>query len=262
MKLTTYLFTILLLFVGLLTAQAAIKDDGLILYFSFDVENGGKIEDKTGGGNDADINNNADITTDEAKYGKGSLECAEASSSVTVASFKDLEAYKDNSYLFWLRFVAGNTGGWDQIIAKHAPGSDRSPGIWTCTNTLNIHWRFNVGNQGTHCSGPDGEGDQFDIGSWYHLAGVKKDGMLTYYVDGKKVENQNVPAAHAQGAGVLYIGKSPSYNSAKFQLDELYIYNRALTEDEVNDVMDGDLLPVEPHEKLSTIWGKMKKRHD
>ena len=133
MRLVTYLSFILLLLVGVLTAQAAIKDDGLILYFSFDKEGGGKIMDETGGGNDADIINNADITTDEAKHGKGSLECAEASSSVTVASFKDLEGYQDNSYLFWLRFVAGNTGGWDQIIAKHAPGSDRSPGIWTCT---------------------------------------------------------------------------------------------------------------------------------
>ena len=129
-------------------------------------------------------------------------------------------------------------------------------------NTLNIHWRFNVGNQGTHCSGPNGEGDQFKIGSWYHLAGVKKGGTLTYYVDGKEVEKQNVPAAHAQGAGVLYIGKSPSYNSAKFQLDELYIYNKALTEDEVNGVMEGDLLPVEPQEKLATKWGKMKTRRD
>ena len=252
----------LLLFVGILSTHAAVKDDGLILYFSFDNADGKTIKDETGGGNDATINVEADITTEEAKHGRGSLECAEANSSVTVASFDELEEYQDNSYLFWLRFVAGNTGGWDQIIAKHAPGSDRSPGIWTCTNTLNIHWRFNVGNQGTHCSGPDGEGDQFDIGNWYHLAGVKKGGTLTYYVDGKLVENQNVPAQHAQGGGLIYIGKSPSYNSAKFQLDDLYIYNRALTEKEVNDVKDGDLLPVEAQDKLTTTWGLLKAQRD
>ena len=261
MRFLLYLSIPLLLFVGITTTHA-VKDDGLILYFSFDRADGKTISDETGGGNDAAIINNAEITTEEAQHGRGSLECAEASSSVTVASFKELEEYQDNSYLFWLRFVAGNTGGWDQIIAKHAPGSDRSPGIWTCTNTLNIHWRFHVGNQGTHCSGPDGEGDQFDIGNWYHLAGVKKGGTLTYYVDGKLVENQNVPAQHAQGGGLIYIGKSPNYNSAKFQLDDLYIYNRALTIDEVNDVKDGDLLSVEAQDKLTTTWGKLKTQRD
>ncbi len=261
MRILLYLSIPLLLFVGITTTHA-VKDDGLILYFSFDNANGKTISDETGGGNDATIINNAEITTEEAKHGRGSLECAEASSSVTVASFKELEEYQDNSYLFWLRFVAGNTGGWDQIIAKHAPGSNRSPGIWTCTNTLNIHWRFDAGNQGTHCSGPDGEGDQFDIGNWYHLAGVKKGGTLTYYVDGKLVENQNVPAQHAQGGGLIYIGKSPDYNSAKFQLDDLYIYNRALTADEVSSVMDGDLLSVEAQDKLTIRWGQLKTQRD
>ena len=59
----------------------------------------------------------------------------------------------------------------------------------------------------------------------------------------------------------MYIGKT-GYNSAKFYLDDLYVYDRALDADEVEDVMDGKLLPVEPENKLATTWGQMKTRRD
>ncbi|HCK13133.1 TPA: hypothetical protein DHW51_03330, partial [Candidatus Poribacteria bacterium] len=108
-----------------------VKDKGLILYFSFDKENGGKIKDQTGGGNDGDLNKGK-INTKESVYGKGALEMKDQQSSLTVESFKELEDYQDNSYLFWLYFIEGSNGSWSQIIAKKAPGSDRSPGIWTC----------------------------------------------------------------------------------------------------------------------------------
>ncbi|MDE0481124.1 MAG: LamG domain-containing protein [Candidatus Poribacteria bacterium] len=261
MKLTTYLFATLLFFVGLLTVQAAVKDDGLILYFSFDNENGGKIEDKTGGGNDAEIINKAEITTGEKKFGKGALEIRDANADVQVQSFKELVDYQDNSYLFWINFIEAHNGAWSQIIAKKAPGSDRSPGIWICPNSLNIHWRFNPGNQGTGCAGPDGENTLFETKKWYHVAGIKEDGTLTFYVDGEKLQEYPVPAKHAQGAEQLYIGKT-GYRAATFYIDELYVYDRALDEKEIASVMEGDLLPVEPQEKLTTTWGKMKTRRD
>ena len=260
MRLVTYLSFILLLLVGVLTAQAAIKDDGLILYFSFDETNGKKIEDKTGGGNDAEIINNADITTDEKKFGKGSLEIRDANADVQVQPFKELNEYQDNSFLFWINFIAAHNGAWSQIIAKKGPG-DRSPGIWICPNSLNIHWRFNPGNQGTECAGPKGEGSLFELDKWYHVAGTKEDGTLTFYIDGEKTQTNGVPAKHNQGAQQLFIGKT-GYRAATFYIDELYVYDRALDGDEVSGVMDGDLLPVEPQEKLATTWGKMKTRRD
>ena len=145
---------------------------------------------------------------------------------------------------------------------KRRPGSDRSPGIWTCNRVpLHIHYRFNPGNQGTHCAGPDGEDDTFEIGDWYHIAGVKEGAKLTFYVNGENVAEPGVPKDHAQGAEKLYIGKT-GYNAAKFYLDDLYVYDRAVDADEVEDIMDGKLLPVEPADKLATTWGQVKKRRD
>ncbi len=264
MRLVMYVLAVALLIIGsaLTTDAAKVEDKGLILYFSFDEAKGGTLEDGTGGGNDGEIVDGAKIVKDEVVHGKGSMLFAKPGDSVHVDSFKELEDYTDNSYLFWLNFTDPNSGGWDQIIAKKAPGSDRSPGIWTCNRVpLHIHYRFNPGNAGTHCAGPDGENDTFDTGKWYHIAGIKEGAELKFYVDGKEVVKIAVPKDHAQGAEKLYIGRT-GYNAAKFYIDDLYVYDRALSGKEVANVMDGGLLPVEPEDKVATTWGQLKKRRD
>jgi hypothetical protein len=262
MRLMLYLFAVALLMVGsAFTTHAIVQDDGLILYFSFDEAEGSTVKDETGGGNDGMITG-ADIVSDELVHGKGSLLCDEAGDGVTVESFQELEDYTDNSYLFWLNFTVPNSGSWDQIIAKKAPGSDRSPGIWTCNRvTLHIHYRFNPGNAGSLCVGPDGEGDEFGIGDWHHIAGVKEGNQFKFYIDGEVVDEQTVPEAHAQGTEKLYIGQT-GYNSAKFYMDDLYVYDRAVSAAEVTNIMEGNLTPVEPKHKLTTTWGQLKTGRD
>ena len=264
MRLVMYVLAVALLIIGsaLSTDAAKVEDKGLILYFSFDEAKGGNLEDGTGGGNDGEIVDGAKVVKDKVVHGNGAMLFAKPGDSVTVDTFKDLEDYTDNSYLFWLNFTDPNSGGWDQIIAKKAPGSDRSPGIWTCNRVpLHIHYRFNPGNAGSHCVGPDGEGDTFDENKWYHIAGIKEGTEFLFYIDGKEVDKQNVPKDHAQGAEKLYIGRT-GYNAAKFYIDDLYVYDRALSAKEITNVMDGGLLPVEPEDKVATTWGQLKNRRD
>ncbi len=263
MRLVMDILVAALLIIGsALSTYAEVTDKGLILYFSFDDAKGGKLEDETGGGNDGEVVDGAKIVKNEVVHGKGSMLFAKPGDSVIVDSFKELEDYTDNSYLFWLNFTDPNSGSWDQIIAKKAPGSDRSPGIWTCNRVpLHIHYRFNPGNAGSHCVGPKGEGDTFDENKWYHIGGIKDGAEFKFYIDGKVVDEQTVPKDHAQGEEKLYIGKTGSA-AAKFYIDDLYIYDRALSEKEVVNVMDGGLLPVEPHDKLASTWGQLKTRRD
>ena len=262
MRLMMYLLAVALLIISsALTTHALVEDDGLILYFSFDEAQGNTVKDGTGGGNDGVITG-AEIVSDEVVHGKGSLLCDDGNDGVTVESFDALEKYTDNSYLFWLNFAALNSGAWNQIIAKKAPGSDRSPGIWTCNRvSLHIHYRFNPGNAGSLCVGPEGEGDEFAAGDWHHIAGIKEGNQFKFYIDGEVVDEQTVPAAHTQGTEKLYIGKT-GYASALFYIDELFVYDRALSGGEVIDVMDGLLTPVEPKDKLTTTWGHLKTGRD
>ena len=80
-------------------------------------------------------------------------------------------------------------------------------------------------------------------------------------MDGKVVDEQGVLKEHTQGVSNFYIGKT-NYGSALFYIDDFYLYDRALRTNEVSEVMDGKLLPVEPNDKLTTTWGQMKTRRD
>ncbi len=253
----------LAILVGVGGAHAAVSDEGLILYFGFDKESGGKVKDGTGGGNDGELTAGAEITTQEKVHGAGSLEILDQNASFQVESFKELAEYQDNSYVFWVYFIQGTNGAWSQIIAKPAPGADRSPGIWVRPNELGIHYRFNPGNKGAGYVGPGGNNTQFDLQKWYHIAGVREGTKLTFYVDGASTAEYNdIPVNIDQGADTLYVGKSPRYRAATFHLDDLYVFNRALSADEITEVKDGLLLPVEPQEKLTTTWGKLKTYRD
>ena len=92
-----FIVSSLFLLIFILPNQAQnVKDKGLILYFSFDKENGGKIKDQTGGGNDGDLGKGK-INTKEKVHGSGALEMKDPQSSLEVESFKELEDYQDNS---------------------------------------------------------------------------------------------------------------------------------------------------------------------
>ena len=244
-----------------LPCYGAAIDDGLLVHLTFDKASGDTVEDTSGGGNDGTLSSGAAIVTDEVVSGQGSLRIEGGDNRVEVESFPALETYEDNTYLFWINFPEPVTGGWDQILAKPAPGSDRSPGLWVHTGGLGIHYRYNPGNQGFSAFGPDGDNTHFEMNEWYHVTGVTAGGQLTGYVNGEEKAAIAVPEAFAQGEGGLYVGNSPAYGgpAANFYMDELAVYERELSVDEINQVMGGALLPVSPVGMLTTSWAALRR---
>lgn len=249
---------IVVLFASISTvAYALVDDEGLILYFNFDSQKDGVVTDETGGGNDG-VLAHASISTETAVYGDGSLLCDTLNSSMMVYAFDALSEYQDNSYLFWVQFTQENNGAWNQLLAKYAPDSDRSPGIWTCDSiSLQVLCQFHPGFHGTDCMGAQGYGTEFQVGEWYHLASVKKENTLTFYINGGEVAEETVPYTHFQGEGELYIGRE-LHESALFYMDDLYVYNRSLSAEKIVNIMDGLLVSVEPQGKLPVVWGEIK----
>jgi len=241
-------------------AHAIDLQKGLLLHFVFDEAPGGVVRDATGKGHDGSLLQGAKIATDTKKNGNGSLRIEAGQQSMEVKSFPELETFQENTLLFWINFPVAASGGWDQILAKTAPGSDRSPGLWVETGGLGIHYRYNPGNLGFWGLGPDGDKTQFPQKQWFHVAGVTKDGTLTGYVNGAKKGDTPVPPKFAQGNGGLYVGKSPAYPgpAANFYIDDLTLYTRALSADEIAAIKDGGLLPVEPAGKLATTWARFR----
>ncbi|MBD3182986.1 hypothetical protein GF312_11895 [Candidatus Poribacteria bacterium] len=261
--------TIMLLGILTLPLTAAI-DDGLLLYFNFDSANGDVVADLSGGGHDGTLKADADITAN-AKNGSGALQIEGGDETMEVETFAELEEYQANTYLFWINFTAPASGGWDQIMAKPAPGSDRSPGLWVTPEGLSIHYRYNPDNLGPWGITKTGNqnGDFFDENTWYHIAGVTADGEVVCYVNGVEVAREAAPAEIAQGAGSddtggLHVGNSPAYGgpAAQFIIDDLAVYNRALSADEVAALMTGDpMTAVDASGKIISAWGSIKSQY-
>ena len=104
-----------------------------------------------------------------------------------------------------------------------------------------------------------------ELGNWYHIAGVVDSNAKEVYIylNGKL---DNDPMAHSgemMDPGVsMVIGKSGVAHVYNFHgiIDEVAIFNVALTEDEINNFLNKkiDITAVPLSGKLAIAWGKLK----
>ena len=256
------------LFMTALSAQAAL-DPNMILYFSFDEQLDGKqVEDLTGGGNNGKLKLGAKITNEPAEIykGTGALKIFNnISAQFRVDEFDKMNKYGENTYTFWLYVygvrndpccVRGSVVEKGNVIGQAAKG--HAPGIFLTDPGQSLEYRFGgQGAIGIDAVGPGGKGQKFKLNQWYHIAGVKQGGSLIIYIDGKEEARHKVQRDFVQGKGHLRIGAT-QIRSASFAMDEFQLYDRPLTEKEVELDAKGILLSVEPERKLTTTWGHLK----
>jgi hypothetical protein len=247
---TLFLATIL---VAVFATFGGVAQGDLILYFSFDNAIGDIVPDMMGAHDG--ILTDAAIVDDPAKFGSA-LQIEDPNGVMTVESLPDLPADQDHTYAFWLYFTAGDNGAWSQVIARKNT-SDRFPGVWINPGGTGLHYRYNPGNMGFSRIGPDGENSNFPLNEWFHIAASKAGDQLTMYIDGEEKGVIAVPAAHDPVEdSILYVGKT-GYRAATFIMDDLAVFNHALTIDEVADFMRG-VVAVSPKGKLAATWASIK----
>ena len=108
-----------------------------------------------------------------------------------------------------------------------------------------------------------GGGGAFRAEEWFHLAGTFNGEKLKIYVNGKEIASviaSSAPVADTDAP--LQIGQSRNMYFLTGIVDEVAIYNRALTSEEIIlDMENGVYLSVEPLDKLSTTWAGIKVQH-
>ena len=273
------------LFIMILSASAAI-DPNMILWFSFDEQLDGKqIEDLTGGGNNGKLKLGAKLTDvpEEVYKGTGAVKFTNISAQVRVEPFKRMNEYDENTYAFWIYIFSNTAKPWNWEHCGAVPcGEGRAsilekgnilegavkgwaPGILIQEKPLALIYQFqDKGGGGVQGAlgakgiiGPGGNGTEFEFKKWYHIAGVKEAAELIIYVDGKEQGRFPAPREFVQGEALLRIGGTRE-RSAHFAMDEFSLYDRALTDKEVELDARGVLLWVEPEGKLTTTWGDIK----
>ena len=258
--LTAISFITMFLFMMVISVQAAL-DPNLILYFTFEEQLDGKmIEDMTGGGNDGRLRFGAKITNEpaEVQKGVGALKLFNnVSAQLRVEEFDRMDKYGDNTYAFWM-YIFNPMGARSSILKKAnvLVGEEKgsAPGIFLTHPDLALEYKFD--DQGAIGLGPV-KGKGFELETWYHIAGVKKASDLTIYINGEEKGNFKVRRDFIQGKGQLRIGGTTS-RAASFAMDEFQLYDRPLTEKEVEAIFKGIFLSVKPQAKLTSTWGHIK----
>ena len=162
----------------------------------------------------------------------------------------------------WIK-VDGQSGKWQIVASKEARNPTiRNYGMFGNINTGVIHYSFTSGNAWNSFDAPTVVTD----GIWHHVATTYDGSDLIFYLDGV-VDAQTSIAGGLQepdnSNNVLYIGGCDVDDYFMTGLiDDVAIFNEALSEGEINDLMGGvagATSAVEPTTKLTTTWGDIKK---
>lgn len=238
-----YIFFLLLdliLTVALIDVYAV--DPDLVLYLPLDEDKGQEIADASGNGNNAAIVGN--FKWIDGKYNKA-VELVAAGAEVQVPDDKALDGMKALTIEVWVKQDTHQATG---IVQKGAN--------WPDISYLLQPWsdqQIYFGVKDTSSRAITKPGD-YPLKEWYHLAGTYDGSTLKIYINGKEKASAPAPVKVAPDTPEpLQVG-----NRLLGAIDEFVLYTRALSADEIQDDMNGKLLPVTTKGKLTTCWGRIK----
>jgi len=257
-KLSLNLILMILMILPAHFVYAAISDDTVVIYLSFDEGSGKEVKDQSQYGNHGEIINNTEWT--DGQFKKAIKIAGENSDCVVVPMADSLIIEGEITMMAWV-----NSPGWegsgDQWIDKncHNGGELNSYGIGVFSNGTNI--QMFLGSGGARPTLTANQTPELD--KWEHLAGTYDGEKMKMYLNGEMIAEQ-AQKFDFQGTNdsPLRVGGSKDRPAYTFNgsIDEVIIYNRAVDEKEVNNVMNNGLAPVSLKGKLSTTWSSIKNQ--
>lgn len=250
-----FVMLILVAFAASFAYAANEPEDSMILYFSFDELDGDTAIDHSKYGNDGELVGGPKLA--DGKFGKA-LEFNGESDWVVVPHDEILTVDESVTVMAWINTERHQGPGgqrWQGIVAKS--NGPRSYSFYTEFPSECLH--LSVGGSGSVCN------KKVPLEEWVHVVAQVDDGSThKYWVNGESAGEfggKNPPPGKADTADVL-VGKTHE-GSREFLglIDEVRVWNRALTEDEILDQMEKghfELFPVDPRQKLATSWGQLK----
>ena len=245
---------------GTQIASAQLLDPDLVLYFDYEDFDGDTVVEKSGRGYDGAIQGKVTQSND-GKFGKAAH--------FASGSFLDLDGpnikpddipTEGMSIVAWI-----NVEAISDMAIFNARAAD---------NTWLVHPEARGDGNYRWLNRSAGGATIFDIragknkaNEWIHYAGTfsRAEGLAALYINGNNVGEEKArvgtPIAPdwGQGARVGFnIDDARPFNGL---MDDLNIWKRGLTEEEVNIIMNDSVeafLAVEAHGKLATTWGRLK----
>ena len=236
---------------------AGIGPEAIVGLWLFDEGKGEIAHDSSGNGHNGEF-------VDKAKWVEGKYE-----GGIELSGEDYIEVPHDErqnlpefTIAGWAKFSAVN-GVYGCIVTKGESTAPRAFGI-AIQNTGFVRGALTIANARKDLNGAAQILD--DI--WHHVALTYDDEMMQIYVDG--VPDKNMPVTGEPDAASVPIrigrwGQAGHYPIGT--IDEVAIFNIALTEEEINTIMTEGLkkalgvIAVGPSGKLAATWGRIKAQY-
>jgi glucose/arabinose dehydrogenase/PKD repeat protein len=203
---------------------------GLVGAYSFDEANGGTLYDLSGSGNDGTVSGAA--WTGSGKHGGGLLFDG-VNDVVTVADANALDFTNAFTLEAWVYPTAFGSN-WRTVIFKERPG-----GMLYSIYAFNK--RINLPMAQAHLNGAEQNANgsaALPLNAWSHLASTYDGSTLRFYVNGIQVGTKAVTGSLVNTANPLRIGGNSIWNEYfQGQIDDVRLYNRVLSADEIGTDM-------------------------
>ncbi len=220
-----------------LATSTAVAD--LVAYYPLDEGSGDTATDASGNGHNGTLN--GDPRWIAGKFGQALEFPGTAGSYVDLGTWNPSEGTDQLTIALWVKWN-GLSGQWQGLISKRNSWGPAPIGemMWflEANETTGILWFGRRDGGGVGSSGqtlPEGE--------WQHLAITCDGTTATMYRDGEQLNSGSFTLGSMTDAGLQfgsgYINGGGPFNGA---VDDVRIYNNALTAEEIQDIMLGQML--------------------
>jgi len=211
---------------------------GIIAWWTFDETSGNTAQDTIG--------NNSGILINDSTFTTGLVGNAVAFDGIDDyigAPDSDLWAFGSNDFTieFWAKFNAvgsGSIGHPEYVFISTDEGSGGMNKWFFALGGGYLNFHVNGPSYGFFPLVP------FEpiVGQWYHLALTKSGTIYTIYIDGVPSGTADFPGIIPNVNAPLTIGQSgePFGGFMNGSLDEMSIYNRALSQSEISDIVNAN----------------------
>jgi hypothetical protein len=230
----------------------AVNSEGLVLHLSFDEGSGGTAGDSSGNGNDGELVGN--IQWVGGVFG-GAVYISDDSSEnrVLVVDDDSLDITGDMTIAAWVNIETVPDGSNSLITKADTYMIHISDWSGNGIEQELLLWPFD--NWQTPASTP------IQLGEWRLVVGVYDGAEIRMYIDGAMMGQRDRTGDTAVTESDLVVGRDNrsccNERTAAMTVDEVMIFARALSDNEIGELMEGPS-PVQPHDSLSATWGQMK----
>lgn len=257
MRVISTLIAMTVLFISGIWVQEStseIDPESLMGMWHFDQGKGGTVKDSSPNGNDGKI---VDAKRVEGKEGMG-IEF-DGSNHVVIPASKTMDDFLDGfTYLLWVKPLGNPSGPHVRLIERDW----HNPNILIGPNDFYGSFLFNGGIDNSQV-----RGGEWEMEEWSFVALTHDGKTLSLYVNGEIVADLDVgePSfSQDHDGGLIWLTRWKGGAGWDFSgvLDEIAIFNAALSEDDLTTIMEDGLqkaLDVSPVGRLTTTWGKIKR---